>query len=71
MKCLTKLKSVEVDGVILPATHLGLGVNNNIVCESEDKAKTRVVAVPGDDRLKRLRLAKMALEIEQKREANT
>ena len=56
-------------GLALPATHLGFRIDNNIICGFKDKVDTGGVAVPGDKQLKRLRLAELALETEQKEEA--
>ena len=68
IKCYPKVPSIEVSGIILLATHMGIGVDNTIVVAFEDTAEKDTVDVPEEDRHKCRRLEVLATEIEERRE---
>ena len=70
MKSLPKVTHVVVvDDYVLPATHMGLGIDNDIVAAYEDSVEARIVEVPLDNQVKRVRLEELERVIEETREA--
>ena len=55
MKLQPKIPHVEVDGCVLPAAPVGLGIANDILAAYEDSVKAHTVKVPTDDPVKRVR----------------
>ena len=67
MKCHPKLPSIKVGGIIVSATHLGLGVDNTIIVVFKDTAKKDTVDIPEEDRRKRCLLEVLTTEVEERR----
>ena len=69
VKLLPKIPHVKVDGYVFPATHTGLGINNNILTAYEDHVEAHIVKVSTDNQVKRARLEELERLIEEKRDA--
>jgi hypothetical protein len=66
LKCILKLASIEVSGLVVPATHLGLGVNNNIIAVFGNTAKKDTIEVSEHNRRKWHCLKVLATEMKEK-----
>ena len=69
VKHLPKINTINVDNIILPVTHIGLGIDNDIIAAFEDRVEGSIVHVPPEDVTRRMRLEALLPEIEAKREA--
>ena len=69
VKSSPKINSIEVDDILLPVTHIGLGLDNGIIAAFEDKIEESIVHVPPEDVTRRRRLQALLPEIEEKRKA--
>ena len=69
VKSFPKIPEIEVDEYVLPATHLGLGIENDVIAAYEDRVETKIVWVSVGDEVMRSRLAELDAEIQEKREA--
>jgi hypothetical protein len=64
-----KIEHIEVCDYVVPLTHIGLGIDNDIIAAFEDRVETRIGKVPPTDHIKRTRLASLDNVIEVSREA--
>ena len=69
VKTLPKITHIEVDSFVLPLTHMGLGIDNNIIAAYEDRVEAHIVKVPPDEQVKQVQLEEIDGEIEENREA--
>ena len=69
VKSLPKIRSINVEDIVLPVTHIGLGIDNDIIAAFEDKVEVSIVHVPPEDVTRRRRLQALLPEIEEKRKA--
>ena len=69
VKSLPKIRSINVDDIVLPVTQIGLGIVNDIIAAFEGKVEASIVHVPSEDATRRRRLQALLLEIEIKQKA--
>ena len=69
VKSLPKITHVEVDGCVLPLTHMGLAIDNDTIAVYEDRAEVHIVKVPPDNQVKGARLEGLEKDVVEKREA--
>ena len=69
VKSLPKITHIEVDGFVLPLTHMGLGIDNNVIAAYEDRVEAHIVKVPPDNQGKLVRLEELDGEIKENWEA--
>ena len=69
VECLPKLNAIDVDGIVLPLTHIGLGIDNDILAAFEEEVEYTNVRLPPDDVQRRQHLKVLQTEIENKQEA--
>ena len=69
VKDLPKLKSVEVNNIVICVTHLGIGTGNDTIAAFEDRVEDCIVKIPPEDANRRRWLEGIEKEIEEAREA--